>query len=196
MKYLSFDQVENIYDVKNILINNLDSVICFMSDEALKYFTSLDNLSENLHPQFLRFVHYVDENFSHFGYFSFLNHKIATILAGAVYYQEYYDEIKDLSEGEVAILAKYSSSDCILQYKENILQFPKQILSMVETKTVDFFKRDEIMTLIAFFKAENKNDEEIYDFLGTNSVTELVQESFKWQEQALSKEGFYDCRRV
>lgn len=196
MKKLAFNNVEKISDVAEVIQKKISTIEPIPSSDIMIHYENLINLPLEDRNQFLDFVHYVDESFSSYGYYSFLGQKILTILAGATYYKEYYEDIKDLNVQEVAILAKYSVIDPISEYSLNIQKFPKEILDVVSKKTKDFIMRDELMMFINLSDRENKNTGELCMKIQKTSLQDLTEESYKLQEQLLEERGFHDSRRI
>lgn len=148
MKRLSFENVRCKKDVLDFIIDHPDKI--WVSDDILKQnLDSLATLPEELDNRFLGFVNYVDEFYSSYGYYDFLNQKISTILAGASYYKHYYDQISELSDGELSILAKFSFVAPVDVYSKYLSVFSKDILSTIQSKTDDFMLYDDLMSYVS-----------------------------------------------
>lgn len=155
---LVFDKVENVSDVCHIVQQNVDKFLNLKIDFLQHHYQSLTQMDEYKQEKFLNFVHYIDVKFSPYGCRCFFRQKLFTILSAATYYHEFYDQISDYTNAELSILAKYSFMDSIECYSENLMKFPQSILSLIESKTSEFHKRDDLLFWYDWsLNNENKN---------------------------------------
>ncbi len=195
MKKLSFDKVQSIEDVANVIQQYPDKMVGVDSEVSKYNYESLLHLSGEQVSRFLQFVHYVDDTFSSYGYYNFIGQKVVTILSGATYYREYYDRIQLLTDGELSVLAKFSSLDSNQDYATNLDVFSKDILTIIDHKTKDFLFRDALMSYSYFSFLSGKNKNEVEKELTVFPLSNLVQEAFRLSRQKIEESGFSDGRR-
>ena len=195
MKKLSFDKVQSIEDVASVIQQYPDKMVGVDSEVSKYNYESLLHLSEEHVSRFLQFVHYVDDTFSSYGYYNFIGQKIVTILSGATYYREHYDRIQFLTDGELSVLAKFSSIDSNQDYANNLDMFSKEILTIISNKTDDFLLRDELMSYSYFSFLSGKNENDVKEDLTVFPLSNLVQEAFRLSRQKIEESGFSDGRR-
>lgn len=196
MKQYIFEKVKNMGDVRDVLHSHADKLVSFHPELLEQHYQSLAHMDTSKDENFLSFVHYVDQRFSSYGYYGFTFHKLITVLTAATYYHMFYEKVSSLSNGELSILAKYSFLDPVEEYSKNIECFPKALLSLVEGKTEDFTKRDELMKWYDYSLDKGEHSEELLQQLQSEPLNDLIQKSFQLENQKLEEVEFCDSRRI
>ena len=196
MKQFIFGKVENMGDVREVVHLHADKLVSFHPELLEQHYQSLACMNPSKEEKFLPFVHYVDQQFSSYGFYGFTFQKLITVLTAATYYHMFYDRISNLSNGELSILAKYSFLDPVEEYSKNIECFPKSVLSLVEGKTADFTKRDELMKWYDYSLGKGENSEELLQQLQSSSLSDLIQKSFQLEDKVLEEVEFCDGRGI
>lgn len=156
---------------------------------------ALKDIPKEQQQKFCDFVDYVDRHFVVSTKNVNLYHKIPTIVAGSIYFTNYYDMINHLTVEEVSILAKYSITQPISFYEQAPAIFTKDVLGTVARKTPDFFARDDLMYLVEEQFSQDVSKEAVIGRLTEESLDLLLQESFMKEEEQVKKELQNEGRR-
>ena len=197
---LFFENVDSLDGVCEVIGNNIKT-IAFMNPFVFQYhYRSLLRMEDGKNEKFLRFVHYVDQWFSRYGHYGFSVAKLTTVLSGATYYCDFYSQIEEYTDGELSILANYTSIDPINVYFDNLKRFPEVLLSIVEHKTADFTKRDDLILWYDFSCDLGKESNWLMQKLQEDNLEQLVEESLQFQRKiqdtVLEEDVYYDSRRL
>lgn len=196
MKQYIFDKVDNMVGVCEVVHSYADKLVSFHPQLLEQHYQDLAHMDPSKEEKFLRFVHYVDQQFSSYGFYGFVFQKLITVLTAASYYHTLYEKVSSLSNGEFSILAKYSFLDSVDEYSKNLECFPKSVLSVIEKKTSDFTKRDELMKWYDYSLDKGETSEALSQQLQSDSLNNLIQQSFQLENQMLEEADFGDSRRI
>ena len=195
MKKLSFSNVNTIYNFLSVLEENLQFINVLSIDIYQRHLQALLTLDEERQQAIVGFIHYVDELFST-DYHPFIRQKLATILSAASYYHDFYQQVSDLSFGELSILASFSSFDSVEVYSEYLEMYPKSVLNTIENKTGDFMVRNDLMGFVSFSADRGVSREEVFEQLRVQPLPVLRRQSNVWQLDIVGGDSAYDSRGV
>lgn len=196
MRGLVFDKSENVLDVYNIVFENVDRIAFLPSETLQQHFHSLSHLTEKKQKPFMQFVHYVDKGYSPHGSNHFLRQKISIILAAATYYCEFHDKVLNYTNGELALLAKYSFMESIDSYSKILVRFPQNVLSLIDSKTSDIFRKDDLLLWYDYCLSSEDDREYLENKLRMEEVDKLILESSQIQEKIIKEMESDDSRRI
>ena len=195
MKKLSFSRVNTVYDFLPVLEEHLQSINVLSIDIYQRHLQSLLDLDEGRQQSLIGFMHYVDEVFST-DYHPFIRHKLTTILSAATYYHDFYQQVYDLSFGELSILANFSSFNPVEVYPEYLEMFPKPVLSVIENKANDFMIRNDLMSFVFLSLDKGVSSTDVFEQLQSQPLSMLRRQSNAWQLDIVEGGPVYDSRGV
>lgn len=185
-----FSSKPNYSEVVDIVTEHVDYLSngYFTSDVVARGVHDLKHIPSNRQKKFCEFVSYVDRSFAT----NFKNpnfyHKIPTIVAGSIYFTEYFSQVADLSKEEMSVLAKYSITHNNDFYEDAPDIFSKDVLQVIVSKTPDFFARDSLMFLF-HNKLSTAIDKETLALEFENKPLHgLLEESFQKEEKIVEEE--------
>lgn len=160
---------------------------------ALKSLSTLNPLSEK---RFIELLHYVD-NYLNFASQANKNayHKIPTLLSAAIYLKNYYANIKNYSNAELALLAKYSVIEEPSFFENASLLYPKELLQTIIKKSSDYLFQLEILLLVEKLSQENYTLSDIINYLKNQSASNLLQEAIAYNQKIIEESEENASRR-
>ena len=196
MRGLIFHKANNVLDVYNIIFENIDRLSFSQHETLHQHFQGLSGLDEEKQKPFMQFVHYVDREYSPYGSNRFLRHKMSIILSAATYYCSFYDRILNYTNGELSLLAKYSSIEPIDSYSEMLVRFPQNVLSLINSKTSDILSKDDVLFWYDYYLSSEDVREYLENKLRMEDVDKLILESSQIQKKIIKEMESDDSRRI
>lgn len=196
MRGFIFDKTETISDVCRIIQDNVDK-ISFLPPEILNHhYHSLVAMEEAKQENFMDFVHLVDSSYSPHGSSSLFRQKLFTVLAGATYYYDFYDQISSYTNKELAILSKWSIIEPIDNYSEILERFPQSVLSLIAMRAKTTYESDDLILWYDYFYNNEEDRSYLENRLRTEGLEQLISESSKIQEKIIKEMETDDSRRI
>ena len=196
MRGLIFDKTETISDVCRIIQDNVDK-FSFLPPEILNHhYHSLVAMEDAKQENFMDFVHFVDSSYSPYGSNSLFRQKLFTVLAGATYYYDFYDQISSYTNKELAILSKWSIIEPIDNYSEILKRFPQSGLSLIAMRAKTTYESDDLILWYDYFYNSEEDRSYLENRLQTEGLEQLISESSKIQEKIIKEMETDDSRRI
>lgn len=196
MRGFIFDKTETISDVCRIIQDNVDK-FSFLPPEILnQHYHSLVAMEEAKQENFMDFVHFVDISYSPRGSNSLFRQKLFTVLAGATYYYDFYDQISSYTNKELAILSKWSIIEPIDNYSEILKRFPQSVLSLIAMRAKTTYESDDLILWYDYFYNSEEDRSYLENRLQTEGLEQLISESSKIQEKIIKEMETDDSRRI
>ena len=196
MRGLIFDKAETVFDVSKVIQDNVDR-ISFLQPEILNHhYHSLIAMEDAKQEKFMNFVHFVDTSYSPHGSSSLLRQKLFTVLAGATYYYDFYNQISNYTNKELAILSKWSIIEPVDNYSETLERFPQSVLSLIAMKAKTTYESDDLILWYDYFYNSEEDRAHLENRLQKEALTSLLSESFKIQEKIIKEMEMDDSRRI
>ena len=196
MRGLIFDKTETISDVCRIIQDNVDK-FSFLPPEILnQHYHSLVAMEDAKQENFMDFVHFIDISYSPHGSSSLFRQKLFTVLAGATYYYDFYDQISSYTNKELAILSKWSIIEPIDNYSEILKRFPQSVLSLIAMRAKTTYESDDLILWYDYFYNSEEDRSYLENRLQTEGLEQLISESSKIQEKIIKEMETDDSRRI
>lgn len=179
------ETVKSLADFKILLEENLDLVVNgYLSTEIAEYaLGKLNEMSKEQERKFITNIHFIDKKINDRVQ---QQTKIATILTSAIYITDYYGEIENYTEDELALLS-VSSIYCNLDFYEKAPNiYTKEILAQVTKKSKNFAEQKDIVLVVEKLKEEEKAAVEIKKYIEDHTTIELIKEGNDYLEQNIS----------
>lgn len=196
MRGFIFDKAETISDVCRIIQDNVDK-FSFLPPEILnQHYHSLVAMEDAKQENFMDFVHFIDISYSPHGSSSLFRQKLFTVLAGATYYYDFYDQISSYTNKELAILSKWSIIEPIDNYSEILKRFPQSVLSLIAMRAKTTYESDDLILWYDYFYNSEEDRSYLENRLQTEGLEQLISESSKIQEKIIKEMETDDSRRI
>lgn len=196
MRGFIFDKAETISDVCRIIQDNVDK-FSFLPPEILNHhYHSLVAMEDAKQENFMDFVHFIDISYSPHGSSSLFRQKLFTVLAGATYYYDFYDQISSYTNKELAILSKWSIIEPIDNYSEILKRFPQSVLSLIAMRAKTTYESDDLILWYDYFYNSEEDRSYLENRLQTEGLEQLISESSKIQEKIIKEMETDDSRRI
>lgn len=196
MRGLIFDKTETISDVCRIIQDNVDKFSFLLPEILNQHYHSLVAMEEAKQENFMDFVHFVDSSYSPHGSSSLFRQKLFTVLAGATYYYDFYDQISSYTNKELAILSKWSIIEPIDNYSEILKRFPQSVLSLIAMRAKTTYESDDLILWYDYFYNSEEDRSYLENRLQTEGLEQLISESSKIQEKIIKEMETDDSRRI
>lgn len=196
MRGLVFEQARTIADVGEVFQKNVDKISFLDSEFLHNRYQSLIEMKEEKQEKFLGFVHHVDKAYSPHGDRGYLHQKLLTVLAGALYYEHFYDLVSDYNDEEFLVLAKYSFLDPDYEFSYLIERFPRSILSLISTKAHNVFESDDLILWYDYSLEKGVSSKNLETRLQEEDFKTLQQESFLIQDKIIKEMEVDENRRI
>lgn len=196
MAKLLFKDSNSVSDVANVIINYVASHNMPSKKIFEQNYFALVSLDKQKQEKFMNYVHYVDMLFHEKSSNNMYYPAVNAILAGATYYYDYFDKIKDYTDGELSILANYSTMSYVYEYQEILDKFPKDILKIIENRTNEFSKRDDMLVWYDFSLDQGKDYSYLKEQLEKKPLDDISMEAMKLSDENLEEDTKHDSRRI
>lgn len=196
MRGLIFDKTETISDVCRIIQDNVDKFSFLLPEILNQHYHSLVAMEDAKQENFMDFVHFIDISYSPHGSSSLFRQKLFTVLAGATYYYDFYDQISSYTNKELAILSKWSIIEPIDNYSEILKRFPQSVLSLIAAKAKTTYESDDLILWYDYFYNSEEDRSYLENRLQTEGLEQLISESSKIQEKIIKEMETDDSRRI
>lgn len=196
MRGLIFDKTETISDVCRIIQDNVDKFSFLLPEILNQHYHSLVAMEDAKQENFMDFVHFIDISYSPHGSSSLFRQKLFTVLAGATYYYDFYDQISSYTNKELAILSKWSIIEPIDNYSEILKRFPQSVLSLIAMRAKTTYESDDLILWYDYFYNSEEDRSYLENRLQTEGLEQLISESSKIQEKIIKEMETDDSRRI